>query len=75
MDSNVVIALISGASAAFGSVCACIGTSKIIEYRIKALEDQVAKLVNREADIIILQEHMKGVMEDVRQIKSNVKTC
>lgn len=69
MTNDVVIALVAGASSIIGSSIGAFATSKLTNYRLEELEKGVRELKNRNDEITILKEQMKGVIEDVKELK------
>ena len=69
MTSDVVIALVAGASSIIGSSVGAFATSKLTNYRLEELEKKVNELMNKNDDVIILKEQMKGVILDVQKLK------
>jgi len=71
MTSDVVIALVAGASSIIGSSIGAFATSKLTNYRLEELEKTVHEIVKRNDDVIILKEQMKGVILDVQKLKEH----
>lgn len=69
MTSDVVIALVAGGSSIIGSSIGAYATSKLTNYRLEELEKKVNELMNKNDDVIILKEQMKGVITDVQKLK------
>lgn len=69
MGNDIVLALIAGASSVLGSSAGVFASSKLTNYRLEQLEKKVDSLGKRDDEIIILQEQMKGVLEDVKELK------
>lgn len=69
MGSDLIIAVIAGASSVLGSSVGVIASSRLTNYRLEKLESKVDEIAKRDDDIIILKEQMKGVIKDVEQIK------
>lgn len=69
MGSDILIAVIAGASSVLGSSAGVFASSKLTNYRLEQLEKKVDSLGKRDDEIIILQEQMKGVIEDVKELK------
>ena len=69
MTSDVVIALVAGASSIIGSSIGAFATSKLTNYRLEELEKTVHEIVKKNDDVIILKEQMKGVILDVQKLK------
>lgn len=71
MATDVLIALIAGASSVVGSSAGVMATSRLTNYRLEQLEKKVDDLAKRDDEITILKEQMKGVLEDVKEIKKH----
>ena len=71
MTSDVFIALVAGASSIIGSSVGAFATSKLTNYRLEELEKTVHEIVKKNDDVIILKEQMKGVIEDVQELKKH----
>lgn len=71
MTSDVVIALVAGASSIIGSSVGAFATSKLTNYRLEELEKTVHEIVKKNDDVIILKEQMKGVIADVQELKKH----
>lgn len=59
MDSTIIVALLSLAGTLIGSFCGVISGLKLIEYRLKLLEEKVEKHNNVIERTFILEEKMK----------------
>lgn len=69
MGNDVLVALIAGASSVLGSSAGVYASSKLTNYRLEQLEKKFDSLCKRDDEIIVLQEQMKGVIEDVKELK------
>lgn len=69
MTDVVLTGIITAVSGLFGSGLGVMASSKLTNYRLEQLEAKVEDLLKREDDVTILKEQMKGVMEDVKEIK------
>lgn len=69
MDSTVVMGLITAASGLSGSALGVIASSRLTNYRLEMLEKEVKELSTKTDDVTILKEQMKGVIEDVKELK------
>lgn len=69
MTDVVLTGIITAVSGCFGSVAGVIASSRLTNYRLQQLESKVSDLIKRDDDVTILKEQMKGVMEDVKEIK------
>lgn len=69
MTDVVLTGLITAMSGLAGSGLGVVASSRLTNYRLEQLEAKVEDLLKREDDITILKEQMKGVMEDVKEIK------
>ena len=59
MDSTVIVALLSLAGTLIGSFCGVISGLKLIEYRLKQLEEKVEKHNNVIERTYIIEEKLK----------------
>lgn len=69
MDNTIVLGIITAASGLAGSAMGVIASSRLTNYRLEQVEKKVSDLLKREDDITILKEQMKGVIEDVKELK------
>jgi len=69
MSNEVVIAVIAAVSSLTGSGIGALASSRLTNYRLEQLEGKVTDLIKRDDDITILKEQMKGVIEDVKELK------
>lgn len=69
MTDIVITGIITAASGLCGSGLGVIASSRLTNYRLQILEEKVNDLIRRDDDITILKEQMKGVMEDVKELK------
>lgn len=69
MDNTVILGVITAASGLMGSGLGVIASSRLTNYRLEMLEEEVKNLSKRTDDVTILKEQMKGVLEDVRELK------
>jgi len=69
MDNTIVLGIITAASGLAGSGLGVIASSRLTNYRLEQVEKKVSDLLKREDDITILKEQMKGVIEDVKELK------
>ena len=69
MDNTIVLGIITAASGLTGSAMGVIASSRLTNYRLEQVEKKVSDLLKREDDITILKEQMKGVIEDVKELK------
>lgn len=66
LDFNVFITALAGL---LGSGLGVIASSRLTNYRLEQLEKEVKELTSRVDDVTILKEQMKGVIEDVKELK------
>lgn len=66
MDINVVVTALAGL---FGSGLGVLASSRLTNYRLEQLENEVKELSKRSDDLAVLKEQLKGVMEDVKELK------
>jgi hypothetical protein len=69
MTDVLLTSIITGAAGLAGSGLGVIASSRLTNYRLEQLENKVSELVKRDDDITILKEQMKGVLEDVKELK------
>jgi hypothetical protein len=69
MDNTIVLGIITATSGLAGSGLGVIASSRLTNYRLEQVEKKVSDLLKREDDITILKEQMKGVIEDVKELK------
>jgi hypothetical protein len=69
MDNTIILGVITAASGLMGSGLGVIASSRLTNYRLEMLEEEVKNLSKRTDDVTILKEQMKGVLEDVRELK------
>ena len=66
--TDVVVTALSGL---VGSGLGVLASSRLTNYRLEQLESKVNDLIKRDDDITILKEQMKGVIEDVKELKKH----
>ena len=71
MDNTIVLGIITAFSGLAGSGLGVIASSRLTNYRLEQVEKKVNDLLKREDDITILKEQMKGVIEDVKELKKH----
>ena len=69
MDNTIVLGVITAASGLMGSGLGVVASSRLTNYRLEMLEEEVKNLSKRTDDVTILKEQVKGVIEDVRELK------
>lgn len=69
MDNTVIVACVTAVAGLFGSGIGAVASSRLTNYRLEQLECKVNSLIKRDDDITILKEQMKGVIEDVKELK------
>ena len=69
MDNTIILGVITATSGLMGSGLGVIASSRLTNYRLEMLEEEVKNLSKRTDDVTILKEQMKGVMEDVKELK------
>lgn len=69
MTDVVLTAMVTAISGLAGSGLGVVASSRLTNYRLEQLEGKVESLIKRDDDITILKEQMKGVIEDVKEIK------
>lgn len=71
MTTEVWIAIIAAVSSLTGSAIGALASSRLTNYRLEQLECKVTDLIKRDDDITILKEQMKGVIDDVKELKKH----
>ena len=66
IDLNILVTALAGL---IGSGLGVIASSRLTNYRLEMLEKEVKELTSRVDDVTILKEQMKGVLEDVKELK------
>lgn len=69
MDNTIVLGVITAASGLMGSGLGVVASSRLTNYRLEMLEEEVKNLSKRTDDVTILKEQVKGVIEDVKELK------
>ncbi len=69
MTDVVLTAMVTAISGLAGSGLGVVASSRLTNYRLEQLEGKVEDLLKRDDDITILKEQMKGVIEDVKELK------
>lgn len=69
MTDVVLTAMVTAISGLAGSGLGVVASSRLTNYRLEQLEGKVEDLLKRDDDITILKEQMKGVLEDVKELK------
>lgn len=69
MDNTIVLGVITAASGLMGSGLGVIASSRLTNYRLEMLEEEVKNLSKRTDDVTILKEQVRGVIEDVKELK------
>ena len=69
MDSTIIQALITACSSLLVAGFGVIASSRLTNYRLEMLEKEVKELSTKTDDVTILKEQMKGVIEDVKELK------
>ena len=71
MSDAVILGCITAISGLAGSGLGVLASSKLTNYRLELLEKEVKELANRSDDVMILKEQMRGVIEDVKELKKH----
>lgn len=71
MSDALIIGVVTAISSLGGSGLGALATSKLTNYRLSQLEIKVDELAKRNDDITVLKEQMKGVLEDVKELKKS----
>ena len=69
MTDVVITGVITALSGLAGSGLGVIASSRLTNYRLEQLEKEVKELADKSDDVTILKEQMKGVIEDVKELK------
>lgn len=69
MTDVVITGVITAVSGLAGSGLGVIASSRLTNYRLEQLEKEVKELADKSDDVTILKEQMKGVIEDVKELK------
>lgn len=69
MTDVLLTGLITAMSGLAGSGLGVVASSRLTNYRLEKLEGKVEDLIKRDDDVTILKEQMKGVIEDVKELK------
>lgn len=69
MDNTVILGIITAASGLAGSGLGVVASSRLTNYRLEMLENEVKEISRKSDDVAILKEQMKGVIEDVKELK------
>ena len=73
MDSNIIVAGISLIGTLIGSASGVLVSGKLTNFRIKQLEDKVAKHNNFAERLPVVEEHIKGMDKRISELESEVK--
>ncbi len=66
IDINALITALAGL---LGSAAGVLASSRLTNYRLELLEKEVKELSAKTDDVTILKEQMKGVIDDVKELK------
>lgn len=66
IDINTLITALAGL---LGSAAGVLASSRLTNYRLELLEKEVKELSAKTDDVTILKEQMKGVIDDVKELK------
>ena len=69
MDNTIILGVITAASGLMGSGLGVVASSRLTNYRLEMLEEEVKNLSKRTDDVTILKEQVRGVIEDVKELK------
>ena len=72
MSETIIVALLSLAGTAIGSVVGIITSQKLTEYRLKQLEDKVNKHNEMVERTFRLEGRMDEVEHDIRDLKGRI---
>ena len=71
MTDVIIVGLISAVSSLGGSGLGVMASSRLTNYRLSKLEEQMQEFARKNDDVTILKEQMKGVIEDVKELKKS----
>ena len=71
MTDTVLLGCITAISGLAGSGLGVMASSRLTNYRLELLEQEVKDLANKSDDIAILKEQMRGVIDDVKEHKKH----
>lgn len=71
MTDTVLLGCITAISGLAGSGLGVLASSRLTNYRLELLEQEVKDLANKSDDIAILKEQMRGVIDDVKELKKH----
>lgn len=69
MDSSIIVAVLGFLGTILGSGLGVIASSKLTSYRIEQLEKKVDKHNGVVEKTLILEEKVKEIVEDVKELK------
>lgn len=69
MSDTLIIGIVTALTSLSGSGLAVMASSRLTNYRLELLEKEVKELSNKTDDVTVLKEQMKGVMDDVKELK------
>ena len=72
MNDTIIVALIGLLGSGLGSLIGVIASSKLMQYRIQKLEEQVAKHNNMVERTYKLEGRMDEAEHDIRDLKGRV---
>lgn len=72
MDNTVIVAIIGLVGSGLGSLIGVIASSKLTQYRIQKLEEQVSKHNNMIERTYKLEGRMDEAEHDIRDLKGRV---
>ena len=73
MTSEIIIAIISLAGTAFGSITGIMASNRLTTYRISELEKKVDKHNNLVERVALLEQADKMQWEDIEAIKEEIE--
>lgn len=69
MDYTLTQSIVTAAAGLMGSGLGVIASSRLTNYRLERLEEEVKCIAKKTDDVTILKEQLKGVIEDVKELK------
>lgn len=68
---DILTTCITALAGLLGSGMGVVASSRLTNYRLERVEKEVQQISTRIDDVTILKEQMKGVMEDVKELKKH----
>ncbi len=71
MDNTIIIALISFAGTAIGSVCGVLASSRLTNFRLQKLEEKVDKHNHLVERMVVVEQSCKSAHHRIDDIKED----